>query len=69
VCAPLDASGIDVTLVNNQIRFAGGFTALSNGGFASADFLVAYHLNSTLAIGGVGSSSTAPWLAISRSPK
>jgi len=54
VCAPLDASGIDVTLVNNQIRFAGGFTALSNGGFASADFLVAYHLNSTLAIGGVG---------------
>jgi hypothetical protein len=45
VCAPLDASGIDVTLVNNQIRFAGGFTALSNGGFASSDFLIAYDLS------------------------
>ena len=45
VCAPLDASGIDVTLVNNQIRFAGGFTALSNGGFASADFVIAYDLS------------------------
>ena len=45
VCAPLDASGIDVTLVNNQIRFAGGFTALSGGGFASADFLIAYDLS------------------------
>jgi hypothetical protein len=54
VCAPLDASGIDVTLVNNQIRFAGGFSALSNAGFASADFLIAYDLQSTLAIGGVG---------------
>ena len=54
VCAPLDASGIDVTLVGNQIRFAGGFTALSNGGFATADFLIAYDLQSTLAIGGVG---------------
>jgi len=54
VCAPLDASGIDVTLVNNQIRFAGGFTALSNGGFASADFLIGYNIASVPAIGGVG---------------
>jgi hypothetical protein len=54
VCAPLDASGIDVTLVGNKIHFAGGFTALSNGGFASADFLISYNLQSTLAIGGVG---------------
>ena len=45
VCAPLDASGIDVSLVGNQIRFAGGFTALSNGGFASADFLIAYDIS------------------------
>jgi len=57
VCAPLDASGIDVTLANNQIRFAGGFTALSNGGFASSDFLIAYDISVNPlfpAIGGVG---------------
>jgi len=57
VCAPLDASGIDVSLVGNQIRFAGGFTALSNGGFASSDFLIAYDISVNPlfpAIGGVG---------------
>lgn len=55
VCAPLDASGIDVTLVGNQLHFAGGFTALNpGGGFATADFLVGYDLLSVPAIGAVG---------------
>lgn len=48
VCAPLDASGIDVSLVGNAIHIVGGFTALSNAGFASADFIVAYNITSPL---------------------
>lgn len=48
VCAPLDASGIDVSLVGNQIHIAGGFTALSVGGIATADFLIAYDIFSPL---------------------
>ena len=55
VCAPADASGIDVTLVGNQIHFIGGFSALNGGGgFASADFLIAYDLVSVPSIDRVG---------------
>jgi hypothetical protein len=54
VCAPLDASGIDVSLVGNQLQFAGGFAALSVGGVATADFLIGYNLLATNAIGAIG---------------
>jgi hypothetical protein len=54
ICAPLDASGIDVSLVGGQLRFAGGFTALSVGGVATADFLIAYNILSVPTIDRVG---------------
>lgn len=54
VCAPADASGIDVTFVNGHLQFAGGFTALSSSGFQSADFLIGYDLLSTYLINAIG---------------
>lgn len=54
VCAPGDASDIDVTLSNGHIQFAGGFTALSVDGFSTADFLIGYDLLSTYAIREIG---------------
>lgn len=55
ICAPLDASGVDVTLVGNQVRIVGGFTALNpGGGFASADFIIGYDIASVPLIGAVG---------------
>lgn len=51
VCAPSDASGIDVTMVGNKLRLSAGFGAIAAAGsaFASADFLVGYDLASTAA--------------------
>jgi len=54
VCAPLDASGVDVSLVGNQIRIVGGFAAISVGGFSSADFVIGYNILSVPSIGAVG---------------
>ena len=55
ICAPLDASGVDVSLVGNQVRIVGGFTALNpGGGFASADFIIGYDLVSVPLVGAVG---------------
>jgi hypothetical protein len=48
VCAPLDASGIDVSLTLNTIHITGGFTALGIGSVTTADFVLAYDIASPL---------------------
>lgn len=54
ICAPADASGIDVTLVSGQLTLAGGMAAVSPVGFASADFLIGWDLVSTYLIDQIG---------------
>ena len=48
ICAPLDASGIDVSLTLNTIHITGGFTALTIGAVTTADFVLAYDIASPL---------------------